>query len=60
MMIDKRLTFPRLPSFPGSIGSGPSPTQITMFDATATYPLDSVSGLFGRGSSFRARWLNSY
>ncbi len=44
----------------GSIGSGPSPTQITMIDATATYPLDSVSGLFGGGSSFRARWLNSY
>ncbi len=44
----------------GSIGSGPSPTQITMIDATATYPLDSVSGLFRGGSGFLARWLNSY
>jgi Peptidase A4 family len=44
----------------GSIGSGPSPTQITMIDATATYPLDSVSGLLRGGSSLRARWLNSY
>ena len=44
----------------GSIGSGPNATQITMIDATATYPLDSVSGLFGHGSKFVARWLNSY
>jgi Peptidase A4 family len=44
----------------GSIGSGPSPTQILMFDATATYQLDTVSGLLRGGSSFRARWLNSY
>jgi Peptidase A4 family len=44
----------------GSIGSGPSPTQITMIDATATYPLDTVSGLLRGGSRFLARWLNSY
>ena len=44
----------------GSIGSGPNPTSITMIDATETYPLDSVSGLFGHGSKFVARWLNSY
>jgi Peptidase A4 family len=44
----------------GSIGSGPSPTQLVIVDATATYPLDSVSPLFGRGSKFTARWLNSY
>jgi hypothetical protein len=44
----------------GSIGSGPSPTQIQMFDATGTYQLDNVSGLLRGGSSFRARWLNSY
>jgi hypothetical protein len=44
----------------GSIGSGPSPTQILMFDSTATYQLDTVSGLLRGGSSFRARWLNSY
>jgi hypothetical protein len=31
-----------------------------MFDATQTYPLDTVSGLFARGSSFAAHWLNSY
>jgi Peptidase A4 family len=43
-----------------TIGSGPSPAQITMVDATGTYPLDSVSGLFARGSAFRAHWLNSY
>lgn len=42
------------------LGTGPDPTQITMLDATATYPLDSVSGLFTRGSSFVAHWLNSY
>jgi Peptidase A4 family len=44
----------------GSIGSGPSPTQILMFDATGTYQLDQVSGLLRGGSSFRVRWLNSY
>ena len=44
----------------GSIAAGPNPTQITMVDATQTYPLDSVSGLFARGSSFAAHWLNSY
>lgn len=44
----------------GTIAAGPNPTQITMFDATQTYPLDSVSGLIARGSSFVARWLNSY
>jgi hypothetical protein len=44
----------------GTIAAGPNPTQITMFDATETYALDSVSGLFARGSSFAAHWLNSY
>jgi hypothetical protein len=44
----------------GSIGSGPSPTQLTIVDSTATYPLDRVSGLRGGGFSFKARWLNSY
>lgn len=43
-----------------TIGSGPGPTQITMVDATDTYPLDSVSRLFFHGSSFLAHWLNSY
>ena len=28
----------------GTIAAGPNPTQITMFDATQTYPLDSVLG----------------
>jgi hypothetical protein len=44
----------------GTIAAGPNPAQITMTDATQTYPLDSVSGLFARGSSFVAHWLNSY
>jgi hypothetical protein len=29
-------------------------------DSTATYPLDSVSGLLRGGSTFAAHWLNSY
>ena len=33
---------------------------LVIVDATATYPLDSVSGLFGAGSKFTAHWLNSY
>jgi hypothetical protein len=44
----------------GTIAAGPNPTQITMFDATQTYPLDNVSGLIAGGSSFTAHWLNSY
>ena len=44
----------------GPISAGPNPTQITMFDATQTYPLDKVSGLAAGGSSFVAHWLNSY
>jgi hypothetical protein len=44
----------------GTIGSGPNATQITMVDATETYPLDSVSGLVARGSGFFAHWLDSY
>ena len=44
----------------GPISAGPNPTQITMFDATQTYPLDKVSGLIAGGSSFVAHWLNSY
>ena len=44
----------------GSIGSGPGVTQITMIDATASYPLDRVSGLSRSGARFRTLWLNSY
>jgi hypothetical protein len=31
-----------------------------MIDATASYPLDRVSGLSRSGARFRALWLNSY
>jgi hypothetical protein len=34
--------------------------SLTIVDSTATHPLDSVSGLMGGGSSFTARWLDSY
>lgn len=44
----------------GSIGSGPGTTEITMVDATDTYALDNISGLRFGGTSFSARWLNSY
>lgn len=44
----------------GSIGSGPGVTQITMIDATASYPLDRVLGLSRSGARFRTLWLNSY
>ena len=44
----------------GSIGSGPNASQLVIVDSTATYPLDSVSGLLRGGSAFTARWLNSY
>jgi len=44
----------------GSIGSGPGTTEITMVDATDTYALDSISVLRFGGTSFSARWLNSY
>jgi Peptidase A4 family len=44
----------------GSIGSGPGVTQITMIDATASYPLVKVSGLSRSGARFRTLWLNSY
>jgi Peptidase A4 family len=44
----------------GSIAAGPGVTQITMVDATSTYPLDSVSGLSPSGTRFTTRWLNSY
>ena len=44
----------------GSIASGPNPAGIIIIDATATYPLDNVSGLRAGGTSFSARWLNSY
>jgi hypothetical protein len=44
----------------GSIASGPNATSITMVDATATYPLATVSPLSPSGTSFGARWLNSY
>jgi hypothetical protein len=42
----------------GGIASGPDATQITMVDATDTYPLTVVSGLQLGG--FNDRWLNSY
>lgn len=44
----------------GSISAGPGTTQVSMVDATATYPLVSVSGLNRAGDSFTERWLNSY
>jgi hypothetical protein len=44
----------------GSIGSGPGVTQVSMLDATSTYPLLSTSGLDRQGNEFSARWLNSY
>lgn len=44
----------------GSIGSGPGVTEITMVDSTGTYALDNISRLGFGGSSFSARWLNSY
>ncbi len=44
----------------GTIGSGPGATAIQMVDATDTYELDTVSGLRFGGTSFSARWLNSY
>jgi hypothetical protein len=44
----------------GPISSGPNPAQITMLDATGTYALDNVSGLYARGTSFVAHWLDSY
>ncbi len=44
----------------GTIGSGPGVTAIQMVDATDTYQLDNVSGLKFGGTSFSARWLNSY
>jgi hypothetical protein len=44
----------------GTIGSGPGATAIQMVDATDAYQLDNVSGLRFGGTSFSARWLNSY
>jgi hypothetical protein len=44
----------------GTIASGPGSTKIVMYDATATYPLDTVSGLTQGGTEFTAQWLNSY
>jgi hypothetical protein len=44
----------------GTIGAGPGVTQVSMFDATSTYPLMSTTGLNRAGSEFSARWLNSY
>ena len=44
----------------GTIGSGPGVTAIQMIDATDTYQLDNVSGLKSGGTSFSARFLNSY
>jgi Peptidase A4 family len=42
-----------------NIAASPDVTSITMVDATDTYPLDNISGLFA-GSGFAAHWLNSY
>ncbi len=44
----------------GSIGSGPGSTQVSMLDATSTYPLLGTTGLNREGNAFSARWLNSY
>jgi Peptidase A4 family len=44
----------------GSIAAGPNATSIGMVDATDTYALDDVSGLFDGGHTFNARWLDSY
>jgi hypothetical protein len=44
----------------GSIGSGPGVTQISMLDATSTYPLLTTTGLNRAENGFGARWLNSY
>lgn len=44
----------------GSIGSGPGATQVSMLDATSTYPLMSTSRLNRQGNEFSAHWLNSY
>ena len=43
----------------GTIGSGPGVNAITMFDDTATYKLNTVSGLTG-GNSFSTTWTNSF
>jgi hypothetical protein len=44
----------------GSITSGAGTTQVTMVDASDTYPLVNVSGLSRAGDAFSERWLNSY
>ena len=43
----------------GSIGAGPGVHAITMFDATSTYNLNTVSALTG-GNSFSTTWKNSW
>ena len=44
----------------GTITNGPGATQIVMYDATSTYPLDSVSALTNAGANFTTHYLNSY
>jgi hypothetical protein len=43
----------------GTIGTGPGVNAITMFDATSTYKINTVSALTG-GNSFSTTWRNSY
>jgi hypothetical protein len=43
----------------GTIGTGPGVNAISMFDATSTYKLGTVSVLTG-GNSFSTTWKNSY
>jgi hypothetical protein len=43
----------------GTIGTGPGLNAITMFDATSTYKINTVSALTG-GNSFSTPWRNSY
>jgi hypothetical protein len=42
-----------------TIGAGPGVNAITMFDATGTYSLNTVSALTG-GNAFSTTWKNSY
>lgn len=42
-----------------TIGAGPGVNSVTMVDATASYDLNTVSGLTG-GNAFSTTWKNSY
>ncbi len=41
-----------------TIATSPGETEVEMFDATATYQLNSISAL--SGGSYTAKWVNSY